>query len=129
MRVNITCKGFTANEKQTALIEKKFQKLEKFFSDDIVVNVTMGYKKKRQMMEAMITLKGVMFRAEYTDNDMNVCLDKVVDRLSSQITRHKKKIQKNYELNAGESFRLDKNGLHGVTAQGRIKMSLLLLLE
>ena len=79
MRVSITCKGFTANEKQTALIEKKFQKLAKFFSDDIVVNVTMGYKKKRQMMEAMITLKGVMFRAEYTDNDMNVCLDKVVD--------------------------------------------------
>ena len=40
-----------------------------------------------------------------------------------------KKIQKNYELNAGESFRLDKNGLHGVTAQGRFKMSLLLVLE
>ena len=34
------------------------------------------------------------------------------------------------ELNAGESFRLDKNGLHGVTAQGRIKdLSLLLVLE
>ena len=33
------------------------------------------------------------------DNDMNVCLDKVVDRLSSQITRHKKKIQKNYKQN------------------------------
>ena len=83
MRVNITCKGFTANEKQTALIEKKFQKLEKFFSDDIVVNVTMGYKKKRQMMEAMITLKGVMFRAEYTDNDMirwwTVCLRRLPD--------------------------------------------------
>ena len=40
-----------------------------------------------------------------------------------------KKIQKNYELNAGESFRLDKNGLHGVTAQGHIKISLLLVLE
>ena len=40
-----------------------------------------------------------------------------------------KKSQKNYELNAGESFRLDKNGLHGVTAQGRFKMSLLLVLE
>ena len=37
------------------------------------------------------------------------------------------KIQKNYERNAGESFRLDKNGLHSVTAQGRIKMSLLVL--
>lgn len=37
------------------------------------------------------------------------------------------KIQKNYERNTGESFRLDKNGLHDVTAQGRIKMSLLVL--
>ena len=40
-----------------------------------------------------------------------------------------KKIQKSYELNANESFRLDKNGLHGVTAQDRFKMSLLLVLE
>ncbi len=34
-----------------------------------------------------------------------------------------------YELNAGESFRFDKNGLHSVTAQGKFKMSLLLVLE
>ena len=40
-----------------------------------------------------------------------------------------RKIQKNYELNAGESFRLDKNGLHGVTAQGCFKMSLLRVFE
>ena len=40
-----------------------------------------------------------------------------------------RKIQKNYELNAGESFRLDKNGLYGVTAQGRFKMSLLRVFE
>lgn len=34
-----------------------------------------------------------------------------------------------YELNEGESFRFDKNGLHSVTAQGKFKMSLLLVLE
>ena len=32
-------------------------------------------------------------------------------------------------LNAGESFRFDKNGLHSVTAQGKFKMSLLLVIE
>ena len=36
---------------------------------------------------------------------------------------------KDYELTAGQSFRFDKNGLHSVTAQGRFKMSLLLVLE
>ncbi len=34
-----------------------------------------------------------------------------------------------YELNAGESFRFDKNGLHSVTPVGRFKMSLLLVIE
>ena len=36
---------------------------------------------------------------------------------------------KDYELNAGESFRFEKNGLHSVTAQGKFKMSLLLVIE
>lgn len=36
---------------------------------------------------------------------------------------------KDHELNAGESFRFDKNGLHSVTAQGKFKMSLLLVIE
>ncbi|MBR5228589.1 MAG: ribosome-associated translation inhibitor RaiA [Firmicutes bacterium] len=94
MKVNISSKGFTANDRQIELIEKKFEKLGKFFSDDVVANVTMGYKKNRQTMEAMISVKGMLFRAEYTDSDMNVCLDKVVDRLSGQISRYKKKIQK-----------------------------------
>ena len=36
---------------------------------------------------------------------------------------------KDYELNAGESFRFERNGLHSVTAQGKFKMSLLLVIE
>ena len=36
---------------------------------------------------------------------------------------------RDYELNAGESFRFDKNGLHSVTPQGKFKMSLLLVIE
>jgi len=36
---------------------------------------------------------------------------------------------KDYELTAGQSFRFDKNGLHSVTAQGKFKMSLLLVIE
>ena len=36
---------------------------------------------------------------------------------------------KDYELNAGESFRFEKNGLHSVTAQCKFKMSLLLVIE
>lgn len=36
---------------------------------------------------------------------------------------------KDYTLSAGENFRFDKNGLHSVTADGKFKMALLLVLE
>ena len=36
---------------------------------------------------------------------------------------------KDYTLSAGENFRFDKNGLHSVTAEGKFKMALLLVLE
>lgn len=36
---------------------------------------------------------------------------------------------KDYELSAGECFKFEKNGLHSVTANGRFKMALLLVLE
>ena len=107
MRVNITSKGFTANDRQVALIEKKFDKLSKFFPEETTANVTMGFKKNRQTMEAMISVKGMIFRAEFTDLDMNVCLDKVVERLTSQITRHKKKLQKNNQKVKGADLRFD----------------------
>ena len=34
-----------------------------------------------------------------------------------------------YKLSEGENFRFDKNGLHSVTADGKFKMGLLLVLE
>lgn len=36
---------------------------------------------------------------------------------------------KDYELNAGECFHFEKNGLHSVTANEKFKMALLLVLE
>ncbi len=36
---------------------------------------------------------------------------------------------KDYEIHAGEQFRFDKGGMHSVTAKGKFKMALLLVLE
>ena len=36
---------------------------------------------------------------------------------------------KEYPIEAGQTFRFEKNGLHSVTAEGRFKMALLLVLK
>ena len=64
MKVIITSKNFNASDHLKKIIESKFEKLGKYFSKDIVANVTLSMEKGRQKMEATINAKGTIFRAE-----------------------------------------------------------------
>ena len=43
-------------------------------------------------LEATIKAGGMVFRAEESNADLFFCLDKVIDKLSSQMSRFKKKL-------------------------------------
>ncbi|HZK02257.1 MAG TPA: ribosome-associated translation inhibitor RaiA, partial [Anaerovoracaceae bacterium] len=84
MRVIITSKNFNASDHLKQTIEAKFEKLGKYFSKDIVANVTLAMEGGRQKIEATINAKGTIFRAEEETNDIYSGVDRVVDKLSSQ---------------------------------------------
>ena len=64
MKVVITSKNMNANDRLKDTIEKKMEKLSKYFSDNIIVNVTLSAEKNRQKIEATIRVRGMIFRAE-----------------------------------------------------------------
>lgn len=104
MRVTITSKNFNASDHLKDTIEKKFEKLGKYFSDDITANVMISTEAGRDKLEATINAKGTFFRAEEATNDVYECVDKVVDKLSSQMSRFKTKLQKKYKDNKDFAF-------------------------
>ena len=104
MRVTITSKNFNASNHLKDTIEKKFEKLGKYFSDDITANVMVSTEAGKEKLEATINAKGMFFRAEEATNDVYECVDKVVDKLSSQMSRFKTKLQKKYKDNKDFSF-------------------------
>lgn len=97
MKVIITSKNFNASDHLKETIETKFEKLGKYFSKDIVANVTLNMEKGRQKIEATINAKGTIFRAEDTTNDIYAGVDRVVDKLSSQMSRFKTKLQRKHK--------------------------------
>lgn len=97
MNVMITSKNFNASDHLKETIESKFEKLGKYFSKDIVANVTLTMEKSRQTMEATINVNGTLFRAEETTSDIYSAIDKVVDKLSSQMSRFKTRLQKKHK--------------------------------
>lgn len=97
MKIIITSKNFHASDHLKEIIEKKLSKLDKYFSNDIVANVMLSSERDRHKVEATINAKGMIFRAEDTGTDAYDGIDRVVDKLSSQMSRFKSKLQNKYK--------------------------------
>lgn len=104
MKVIITSKNFSASDHLKQIIESKFEKLGKYFSKDIVANVTLSVEKGRQKLEATINAKGTIFRAEEETSDVYAGVDKVVDKLAAQMSRFKTKLLRKHKDNKEFAF-------------------------
>lgn len=97
MKTNISGKNYSPSDKLKATIEKKFQKLDKYFSNEITGNVMTIKEKGGYKVEATINAKGTIFRAEVKADDPYDAVDGVIDKLSSQMSKFKSKLQKKYK--------------------------------
>lgn len=105
MKLIITGKNFSVSEQLNNTIESKFGRLEKYFSGEIEVYVTLEVEKSRHSIEVTIPVRGTILRAEETTNDMYSSIDNVIDKLSMQIAKYKTKLQKKYKEHS--EFRFD----------------------
>ncbi len=81
-------------------VEKKIQKLDKFFKEDANATVTLSTQKDNQKAELLITYEGMLYRAEVTTEDLYKSIDKVVDLLERQIRKQKTKLEKRLKTGA-----------------------------
>jgi len=92
MKINITSKNISASENLRNTIDSKISRLGKYFADEIGAEVTLSMEKGRQKIEATINASGTIFRAEEVTQDLYGGIDKIVDKLSGQISKYKKKL-------------------------------------
>lgn len=104
MKVIITGKNFNTYKHLQDTMEKKFEKLGKYFSDDITVNVVLSQERGKDKIEVTINAKGAVFRAEEVCADIYEGIDRVEDKLSSQMAKFKGKLQKRYNNNKAFEF-------------------------
>ncbi len=70
----------------------KLGKLERYFTPDTEVNVTMSIEKERQKIEVTIPVKGHIIRSEQVSNDMYVSIDLVEEVIERQLRKYKTKL-------------------------------------
>lgn len=95
MRITITGKNMTVGESLHGRIEKKISKMDRYFQDEVDVQVRLSQERgARNIVEITLIVGGVILRAEETSNDMYMSVDKAVARLEGQIRRHRTKLEK-----------------------------------
>ena len=93
MRITISGKNLDITEGLRSAVEEKLSRLEKYFTPDTIVNVTLSVTKKRhQKMEVTIPVKGHIIRAEQESDDMYVTIDLVEEVIEAQLKKYRQKL-------------------------------------
>ena len=77
MRFTISGKNIDVTEGLRTSVIDKLGKLEKYFTPDTEIIVTLSVEKERQKIEVTIPMKGNIIRSEQVSNDMYVSIDLV----------------------------------------------------
>ena len=88
----ITGKNIEVTEGLKSAIYEKIGKLERYFSKDTQIHVTLSVQKDRQKIEVTIPVKGNIIRSEQTSTDMYVSIDLVEEIIERQLKRYKSKL-------------------------------------
>ena len=92
MKFIILGKNIEVTDGLKSAVEDKIGKLEKYFTEDTEVHVTLSVEKDRQKIEVTIPVKGSIIRSEQVSNDMYVSIDLVEEIIERQLKKYKTKL-------------------------------------
>ena len=73
-------------------VQDKLGKLERYFTPNTEIHVTLSVEKERQKIEVTIPVKGNIIRSEQVSSDMYVSIDLVEEIIERQLRKYKNKI-------------------------------------
>lgn len=104
MRIKITGRNMELTDGLRSAVERKLNKLEKYFTPETDVFVTLSVEKERQKVEVTIPMKGNYIRSEQVSNDMYVSIDLVEEVIERQLRKYKTRLV-NRQQNVASVFK------------------------
>ena len=92
MKFVIVGKNIEVTPGLRSAVEDKIGKLERYFTPETEIHVTLSVEKERQKIEVTIPVKGNIIRSEQVSNDMYVSIDLVEEIIERQLKKYKNKL-------------------------------------
>ena len=92
MKFIIIGRNIDVTEGLKSAVQEKLGKLERYFTLETEIHVTLSVEKDRQKIEVTIPVKGNIIRSEQVSSDMYVSIDLVEEVIERQLRKYKTKI-------------------------------------
>ena len=92
MKFTISGKNVEVTDGLRNAVKDKLGKLERYFTPETEIIVTLSVEKERQKIEVTIPVRGNIIRSEQVSNDMYVSIDLVEEVIERQLRKYKEKI-------------------------------------
>lgn len=94
MNIKLTGKDLKATDAIKDYVEKKVERLVKYFGEDFEVNATIKCEKNEQIADIMVNADSDTYKAVTAHKDLYAAIDKDIDILEGQIRKIKTKKEK-----------------------------------
>ena len=94
MNIKLTGKDLKATDAIKDYVEKKVERLVKYFGEDFEVNATIKCEKSEQIADIMVNADSDTYKAVTSHRDLYAAIDKDIDILEGQIRKMKTKKEK-----------------------------------
>ena len=92
MKFIIIGRNIDITEWLKSAVQEKLGKLERYFTPETEIHVTLSVDKDRQKIEVTIPVKGNIIRSEQVSSDMYVSIDLVEEVIERQLRKYKNKL-------------------------------------
>ena len=114
MKIKITGKELKITEAINDYVEKKLDRIDKYF-DDAEADVTLKTEKNAQIAEICVIANSEKFRAVTEDKDLYASIDKDIDILEGQIRKFKTKKEKMMKDGTIKNMEVEKDHVAEIT--------------
>lgn len=123
MKYIISGRNIDVTEALKSAIYDKLGKLERYFSPETEVHVTLGVQREKQKVEVTIPMKGNILRAEQASSDMYASIDLIEEVLERQLKKYRNKLvdQKQSAMGLSEAFREEEESEEEEVIISRVK--------
>ena len=104
MKTNIYLRKVELGKEKKEMLEKKIEKLGKFFSDEASADIVVSEQKDKMIVEVTIRTADMIYRAEERNEELYTAADEIVDAITRQIRKNKTRLAKKLREGASKEF-------------------------